>query len=905
VPLGKVGIGSGEQATLNLTGDNFLQVAVPANAKTADGQALIDVSGKVRAAGGLVQLKAATVARAIRNAVNVPGELSVASARASGGSIILSGGFDGNVSVSGKLTASGLGKGGTIAVSGRNAKLNQATLAASSAGAQGGSVIVTVTNAVSLASTAVDVSGATGGGAIRIGGDFHGASDVSSAQTTWIDSASTLNASATASGNGGTVVVWSNGVTSVRGVISAQGGPWGGDGGQVETSGETLDYAGLSVNASSLRGKPGSWLLDPEDLTVDSAAATTIQNSLNGGTGVTLQTTFTTASGPGNISSGAGDINVDAPISWSTSALLTLSAFHSIIFNAPMTISGAGNLALITNNNQGGTSSGGVLTFTQGQGSVQFTGGPAAGAGLNINGTPYTLLYSMGQLQTDINGNLGGSFALADNLVSTTTFTGAVVAPNATSLFTGVFEGLGHTISNLTIRDSTASAFDGLFGVSSGTIQDIGLINASVSNSGASSTVGSLVGFEDFGLIQNAYASGAVSGGNGVFPLGAFVGGLVGVTFGSISNSHATSTVSGGQSSEVGGLAGDSNGSISNSYATGAVTVAGGLASSTSVAGGLVGLLDVNGTITNANATGAVNGGQFSDVGGLVGETTGSISDSRATGTVSGGANSTVGGLVGFETFGGGLVGLQNLGDPISNSYATGAVSGGLNSFVGGLVGEQDAGTTILNSYATGAVNGGQLSDVGGLVGEEFGSITSAYATGAVSAGPTSNIGGLVGALPCCSGSVTNGYWDTQTTGQAGSAGATGLPTYTGLRTAQLEGALPAGFATPTWATGSGLYPFLTSFFPNGVQAVSGSAFSSPGNPLVSGPAGANTVTVAANGAIFGPPRRGPTDTTTSSGRQVRCPAGRSSLPIPRQMRQRARRIPRPMMLARRACPTH
>src|ERR1700688_3843447 len=92
VPLGKVAMGSGEQATLNLTGDNFLQVAVPTNTKTADGQALIDVSGKVRAAGGSVQLKAATVAQAIRNAVNVPGELSVTSARATGGSIILGGG---------------------------------------------------------------------------------------------------------------------------------------------------------------------------------------------------------------------------------------------------------------------------------------------------------------------------------------------------------------------------------------------------------------------------------------------------------------------------------------------------------------------------------------------------------------------------------------------------------------------------------------------------------------------------------------------------------------------------------------------------------------------------------------------------------------------------------------------
>ena len=184
VPLGKVAMGSGERATLNLTGDNFLQVAIPTNTKTADGQALVDVSGKVIAAGGSVQLKAATVAQAIRNAVNVPGELSVTSARRSGGSIILGGGPGGNVSVTGQLKASGRTAGGTIAIGGHDVALRRAKLAASSAKGRGGSVRVTGTNAVSLASSSVDASGATGGGAIRIGGDFHGASDLASARTT-------------------------------------------------------------------------------------------------------------------------------------------------------------------------------------------------------------------------------------------------------------------------------------------------------------------------------------------------------------------------------------------------------------------------------------------------------------------------------------------------------------------------------------------------------------------------------------------------------------------------------------------------------------------------------------------------------------------------------------------------
>ena len=187
VPLGKVAMGSGEQATLNLTGDDFLQVAVPTNTKTADGQALIDVSGKVRAAGGSVQLKAATVANAIRNAVNVPGELSVSSARAIGGSIVLSGGAGGDVSVAGRLRAAGRTKGGAIEIDGHDVALRRAKLVASSAKGLGGSVTVTGTNAISLALTSVDALGATGGGAIRIGGDFRGASDLTSAQTTTIE----------------------------------------------------------------------------------------------------------------------------------------------------------------------------------------------------------------------------------------------------------------------------------------------------------------------------------------------------------------------------------------------------------------------------------------------------------------------------------------------------------------------------------------------------------------------------------------------------------------------------------------------------------------------------------------------------------------------------------------------
>ena len=372
VPLGKVAMGSGEQATLNLTGDNFLQVAVPTNTKTADGQALIDVSGKVRAAGGSVQLKAATVAQAIRNAVNVPGELSVTSARASGGSIILGGGPGGDISVTGRLKASGRTAGGTIAIGGHDVALRQAKLAAASAKGRGGTITVTGTRAVSLASSSVAASGATGGGAIRIGGDFHGASDLTSARTTTIDSASTLNASATASGDGGTVAVWSDATTNFAGRITATGGASGGNGGAVEVSANpatrgVLAYSGFA-DLTAPKGKTGTLLLDPFDITIcNHEGCADVGGSFSGG--VYTPTATSTIGTPtleaqlaganvvvstgmgGSPGTDAGNLTVEGDgsagggggVAWTSNNSLTLEAANRILIDTSITATGAGS----------------------------------------------------------------------------------------------------------------------------------------------------------------------------------------------------------------------------------------------------------------------------------------------------------------------------------------------------------------------------------------------------------------------------------------------------------------------------------------------------------------------------------------------------------------------------------
>jgi len=130
VPLGKVGLGSGEAATLDLSGDGFLQVAMPTSATTSNGRALVDVSGRVESAGGLIEIKAATARDAARNAVNVSGTLSANSIRGQSGNIVLSGGYGGDVSVTGRISAVGRrkSKGGSVTVTGKSLALRGAII---------------------------------------------------------------------------------------------------------------------------------------------------------------------------------------------------------------------------------------------------------------------------------------------------------------------------------------------------------------------------------------------------------------------------------------------------------------------------------------------------------------------------------------------------------------------------------------------------------------------------------------------------------------------------------------------------------------------------------------------------------------------------------------------------------
>ena len=314
----------------------------------------------------------------------------------------------------------------------------------------------------------------------------------------------------------------------------------------------------------------------------------------------------------------AGDpLTVAAPITIQSGGALGLTSGGTLTIDANITAQGAVpvslayNTAAVTNLS---FAQGAALTYTNANGSAATA--PVNGQALTINGTAYTLLYSLantGSIGPDTGtSDVAGidsagdtkAYAIATNLTGTgTAFTGALAGASGDG-FSGTLEGLGHTVNNLTITGGNGTI--GLIGDNTGTVRDIGVVGGSVSGSGS---VGGLVGQND-GTVTQAYATGAVSSTDEV-------GGLVGLNFGTVTQAYATGAVSG--TGSVGGLVGDNAGTITQAYATGAV-------SGSIFVGGLVGFNAGEGTITQAYATGAVSGSQR--VGGLVGANYGTVTNS-------------------------------------------------------------------------------------------------------------------------------------------------------------------------------------------------------------------------------------------------------------------------------------
>ena len=465
------------------------------------------------------------------------------------------------------------------------------------------------------------------------------------------------------------------GTANINGVLKAEGKN-GQDGGFIETSAATVHIGqDTQVSTKAEGAKTGTWLIDPTDFTIHGGAgaktgsgigATTLQNNLNG-TSITLETQ--------NTGSEKGDIHVNAAVTWNTDSILTLKAHNDINISANITAQHQdGKVELLYG--QSGQQDANYHLNNSAQINLQagqnFSTQKGTDASNRIDYTVITQLGSEGSTSaTDlqgVNGDLAENYVLgadinADETKNWLTENGDIgfnpIGNDFDGAFTGHFDGLGHSVSNLTINQEWGYNV-GLFG----TIQDAVVRNVGVQSGTiiADSFVGGLVGQSVNSLIENSYSRAKVEGYG-------TIGGLVGGNYdGSIiQDSFATGDVVGDKNSTyVGGLAGaNDNAQIKNAYATGAVK--GG-----EIVGGLVGDNNTNAVIDRSYATGQVIG--LTNVGGLVGNSYygSEIKDSYAVGSVTG--DSIVGGLVG-----------ENLAADINTSYAMGQVTA--KSKAGGLLG--------------------------------------------------------------------------------------------------------------------------------------------------------------------------------------------------------------------------
>ncbi|WP_158498615.1 filamentous hemagglutinin N-terminal domain-containing protein [Martelella endophytica] len=482
VPYGKAGLGAGEEITLDLSGDGFMQVAVPSSL-IDDGEALVENSGTVTAEGGVIVMKAATARAAARHAVNLSGVAEARSVSGRNGKITLGGGDGGKVTVTGKVST--------------RAKQAQPKTT------RGGAIEITGLE-INLDAAVIDASGYGAGGKVRIGGDWQGTGDIPHADILTVSAGTVISADAVHQGNGGSVVLWSDHRTDFAGRISATGAT--GTGGDAEVSGKALlSYTGFA----DLTGAAGfgSLLLDPYNVTISNGADQNASGfTASGNDSVINVTTLQDALASANVtvSTGAGgsqdgDITVADAVTWNSGSTLTLSAYRNIAVKA--NLAGGAGSKIVLRADSGATGSG-TVSFGSGitataDGGVSLYYNPAsysapvdysANAGVGTTLTAYMLVNTLDNLQA-INAttsSLAGTYALGTDIDASATAGwngGAGFEPigNGSSQFTGTFDGEGHVITGLTINRSDTD-YVGLFGsAGSGSIlRNVGLVGGSV-----------------------------------------------------------------------------------------------------------------------------------------------------------------------------------------------------------------------------------------------------------------------------------------------------------------------------------------------------------------------------------------------------------------------------------------
>jgi filamentous hemagglutinin family protein len=343
---GTVALAAGKAVTLDVLGGQLLNVTVDQAALGA----LVQNGGLVQADGGQVLMTAQAAGSLLSSAVNNSGVIRAQTVENHQGVIRLLGDpANGSVTVGGTVDASGRGAGQT-----------------------GGQVTVLGKQIAVLGKATIDVSGDAGGGTVLVGGNYQGKGTELHATTTVIGDGAGIHADAVRSGNGGQIVVWSDGETAVGGTLTARGGADSGNGGLIETSGKHVTRgANARVDTLAPNGKTGLWLLDPVNYKI----------AISGGDETPAQVTLSLASS-NRVISATNDITVADALTWTTAQTLELNAGHDVRVDATITASTAGSGIKLVAGNDVALKAGAAITASA-NGSVIDLG---AGGDIVIDG---------------------------------------------------------------------------------------------------------------------------------------------------------------------------------------------------------------------------------------------------------------------------------------------------------------------------------------------------------------------------------------------------------------------------------------------------------------------------------------------------------------------------------------
>lgn len=226
------------------------------------------------------------------------------------------------------------------------------------------------------------------------------------------------------------------------------------------------------------------------------------------------------------------------------------------------------------------------------------------------------------------------------------------IAYNYEHPYSGTFDGNNHTISGLSINNSSTNyGYFGLFGAvgEGGTVTNLTVEGSITVNSGSNVRAGGVVASND-GDVSNCTSEVAITVEANI----AYIGGIIGSNAGNVSNcTNKTDITATANTAYIGGVIGFNGGSLTNCSNSGAVEGTGQTANGAYV-GGIVGSNShteiVMGSVKNCYNTGTVTAtGSNAVAGGVTGVNLNTVNSCYNTGAVTG---TTAGGVVGANSYG-------------------------------------------------------------------------------------------------------------------------------------------------------------------------------------------------------------------------------------------------------------